>query len=157
MISPSESSKHCPIPCPMSSKNKKMSSKSSRASEEPSSAYDHDKFFNESTTEKFGLISANRSFVKEKRFQHPNDFFRKTIARKGWSSLRQPPRPTAKMVVREFYANLVAHVLKKVRVRGVLVGFCAKSINRYYNLEPVNPEAYDRLHENPTTQKSLGC
>ena len=34
-------------------------------------------------------------------------------------------------------------------MRGVLVDFSAKSINRYYNLEPVNPEAYDRLHEQP--------
>ena len=34
-------------------------------------------------------------------------------------------------------------------VREVLVYFSAKSINWYYNLEPVNPEAYDRLHENP--------
>ena len=29
----------------------------------------------------------------------------------------------------------------------VLVDFSAKSINRYYNLEPVNPEACDRVHE----------
>ena len=34
-------------------------------------------------------------------------------------------------------------------MHGVLVDFNAKSINRYYNLEPVNPEAYDRLHEHP--------
>ena len=60
-------------------------------------------------------------------------------------SLFQPPRPAAISVVREFYANLTFHV----RVHGVLVGFSAKSINRYYNLEAVNPEAYDRLHENP--------
>ena len=32
---------------------------------------------------------------------------------------------------------------------GVLVYFSAKSINRYYNLEPVNPDAFDRLHEQP--------
>ena len=32
-------------------------------------------------------------------------------------------------------------------MREVLVDFSAKSINQYYNLEPVNPEAYDRLHE----------
>ena len=31
----------------------------------------------------------------------------------------------------------------------VLVDFSAKSINRYYNIEPVNPEAYDSLHEHP--------
>ena len=31
----------------------------------------------------------------------------------------------------------------------VLVDFSAKSINRYYNLKSVNPEAYDRLHEHP--------
>ena len=138
-----------PNPCLMSSKKRKMSSKGSRASDEPSQAYDHSKFVNESATEKFGLISANFSFIKEKGFQHPDDFFRKTITRKGWGALCQPPRPTAMMVVREFYANLSAHVLKKVRVREVLVEFSAKFINRYYNLEPVNSEAFDRLHEHP--------
>ena len=135
--------------CPTSIKKQKMSSKSSRASEEPSSAYDHKKFVNESMTEKFGLIFANLSFIKEKGFQHPEDFFRKTIARKGWGALCQPPRPTATMVVREFYANLAAHVLKKVRVLGVLVDFSVKSINAYYHLEPVNAEPYDRLYVNP--------
>ena len=59
------------------------------------------------------------------------------------------------MVVREFYSNLAAHVLKKIRVHEVLVDFSAKSINRYYNLEPVNPEAYDQLHENPNYPKVL--
>ena len=49
--------------------------------------------------------------------------------------------------VREFYANLSAHVLKKVCICRVLVEFSAKSINRYYNLEPVTSEAFDRLHE----------
>ena len=131
----------------MSSKKKKMSSKRGRVSEEPAHSYDHDKSINESTTEKFGLISKNRSFIKEKGFHHPDDFFRKTIANKGWKALCQPPSPTAISVVREFYANLTSHVMKKVRVRGVLVDFSAKSINRYYNLEPINPEAYDRLHK----------
>ena len=31
----------------------------------------------------------------------------------------------------------------------MLVDSSVKSMNRYYNLDPVNPEAYDRLHENP--------
>ena len=59
------------------------------------------------------------------------------------------------MVMREFYANLAAYVQKKVRVHGVLVDFSAKSINHYYNLEPVNPEAYDWLHENPNYPEVL--
>ena len=67
----------------------------------------------------------------------------------------QPPRPAAMIVVRDFYANLAAHVLKKVRVRGVLVDFSAKSINIYYNLELVNPEAKDRLHENSSYPEVL--
>ena len=79
----------------------------------------------------------------------PTIFFRKTIARKGWGGLCQPPRPAATMVVREFYANLAAHVLKKACVCGVLVDFSAKSINYYYNLEPVNSEAFNRLYEHP--------
>ena len=129
----------------MSSKKRKMSSKSSWVTEEPSLAYDHGKLVNESITKKFGLISSNRSFIKEKGFQHLDDFFRKSIARKGWGALCQHSRPAATMVVPEFYANLVPHVLKMVRVRGVLVDFSVKSINRYY--KPVNPEAFDRLHE----------
>ena len=132
-----------------------MSSNRSRASEEPSPAYDHDKFVNESTTEKFGLISSNRSFIKEKGFQHREDFFRKSIARKGWGALCQPLRPAAKMVIREFYANLAAHVLKKVRVHEVLVDFSAKSIIAYDNLEPVNAEPYDRLYANPNYREIL--
>ena len=59
------------------------------------------------------------------------------------------------MVVREFYANLAAYVLKKVRVRGVLVDFSAKSFNAYYNLEPVNAEPYDRLYGNPNYPEIL--
>ena len=52
-------------------------------------------------------------------------------------------------VVREFYANLASHVLKKVQVRGVLVDFSTESINRFYSLEYVPSEAFDRLHEHP--------
>ena len=88
----------------------------------------------------------NRSFIKEKGFHHPEDFFRKTIADKGWRALCQPLHPTATSVVREFYANLTSHVLKKVRVGGVLVDFSAKSINQYYNLDSVPSEPFDRLH-----------
>ena len=76
-----------PYKYPMSSKKQKMSSKRSQASEEPAHSYDYDKFVNESTTEKFGLISKNRSFIKEKGFHHFNDFVRKTIVNKGWKAL----------------------------------------------------------------------
>ena len=94
----------------MSSKKQKLSSKRSRASEEPTHDYDHEKFVNESAVEKFGLISKNSSFIKEKGFHHSDDLFRKTITNKGWRVLCQPPRPVATSVVREFYANLASHV-----------------------------------------------
>ena len=123
--------------------------------EEPSDDYDHVKFVNVGAAEKFGLISKNRSFIKEKGFHHSEDFFCKTIANKGWRALCQPPRPVATMVVREFYANLEANVLKKARVRGVLVDFSAKSINEFYNLKSVNSEVYDRLQENPNYPEML--
>ena len=139
----------------MLSKKKKLSLKRSRASEEPTHGYDHNKFVNESATEKFGLISKNRSFIKEKGFHHPNDFFHKTIMNKGWWALCQPPSLASTSVVLEFYVNLASHIPKKVRVREVLVDFSAKSINRYYNLEPVNLEAYDRLHEHPNYPEVL--
>ena len=138
-----------PYKCPMSSKKQKMTSKRDQVSEELAYSYDHEKFFNESMTKKFNLIFKNRSFIKEKGFHHLDDFFRKMIANKGWWTLCQPPRSAATSVVQEFYANLASHILKKVRVHEVLVDFSAKSINRYYNLELVNPEAFDRLHEQP--------
>ena len=50
------------------------------------------------------------------------------------------------MVVREFYANLASHKNKKVRVHGVWVDFYAKSINEYYNLEPMDSGAFDILY-----------
>ena len=130
MISkPRQPSKPDPIKCPMSSKKHKLSLKLSRASEDPTHDYDHEKFVNVSTVEKFRLISKNRSFIKKKGFHHPDDFFCKTIANKGWRALYQPSRPTAIIVVREFYANLASHVMKRVQVHGVLVNFRAKSIN----------------------------
>ena len=104
---------------------------------------------NSSAADRFGIICKNRSFIKEKGFHHPDDFFRKTIAAKGWRALCQPPHPAAMSVVREFYANLASHVLKRVRVRGVLVDFSAESINSFYSLEHVPSEAFDRLHEHP--------
>ena len=87
-----------PYKCPRSSKKQKMSSKRGWTSEEPAHSYDHDKFFNESVAEKFGLISKNRSFIKEKGVHHPDDFH-KTIANKGWRALYQPPNPAATSVV----------------------------------------------------------
>ena len=108
-----------PYQCPMSSKRQKMTTKRGRASDEPAHSYDHDKFVNESATEKFGLISKNRSFIKEKGFHHPDDFFHNTIANKGWRALCQPPTPAVTMAVQEFYANLASNMNKKVKVRGV--------------------------------------
>ena len=133
----------------MSGKRQKLPAKRSRASEAPTPAFDASRFANLSADEWFGSICKNRSFIKEKGFHHPDDFFRKTIEAKGWRALCQPPRPAAMSVVREFYANLASHVLKKVRVRGVLVDFSAESINSYYGLEHIPPGPFDQLREHP--------
>ena len=133
----------------MSSKRQKLPAKRSRPSEAPTPAFDASRFANLSAAERFGTICKNRSFIKEKGFHHPDDFFRKTIEAKGWRALCQPPRPAAMSVVREFYANLDSHVLKKVRVRGVLVNFSAESINIYYGLEHIPPGPFDQLREHP--------
>ena len=84
---------------PMSSKRQKMTAKRGQVSEEPAQSYDHTKFVNEGAAEKFGLISKNWSFIKEKGFHHPEDFFSKIIANKGWRALCQPPKPTATIIV----------------------------------------------------------
>ena len=134
---------------PMSGKRQKLPTKRGRASEDPTPNYNVTRFVNESAADWFGTICKNRSFIKEKGFHYPNDFFRKTITAKGWRALCQPPHPAAMSVVREFYANLASHVLKKVRVRGVLVDFSAESINSYYSLAHVPLEPFDRLYEHP--------
>ena len=137
------------VPSPMSGKRQKLPTKRGRASEDPTPNYDVTRFCNEGATDRFDTICKNRSLIKEKGFHHPDDFFRKTIAAKGWRALCQPPHPAAMSVVREFYANLASHVVKKVRVRGVLVDFSAESINHYYNLDHVPSEPFDRLYERP--------
>ena len=134
---------------PMSSKRQKMTSKHGRASDEPARTYDHDKFVNEGAFEKFDLICKNRSFIKKKGFHHPDDFFRTTIAARGWQALCQLPRPATTRVVREFYANLASHVVNKVRVRSVFIDFSARSSNQYYHLDPIPLEPFDRLHARP--------
>ena len=133
----------------MSGKRKKLPAKRSRPSEAPPPAFDASRFVNASAADRFSIICKNRSFIKEKGFHHPDDFFRKTIEAKGWRALCQPPRPAAMSVVREFYANLTSHVLKKVRVRGILVDFSAESINSFYGLEHIPPGPFDQLREHP--------
>ena len=46
-------------------------------------------------------------------------------------------------------------MVKQVRVRGMLVDFNARSINEFYNLEPVSDEAYNRLREDPNYPEVL--
>ena len=133
----------------MSGKRQKLPTKRSRSSEDPTPTYDVTRFVNESAADRFGTIFKNRSFIKEKGFHNPDDFFRKTIAAKGWRALCQPPHPAAMSVVREFYANLASHVLKKVLVRGILVDFSAESINRFYSLDHIPSEPFNRLYEHP--------
>ena len=133
----------------MSGKRQKLPTKQGRSNEDPTPNYDVTRFVNEGAADRFGTICKNRSFIKEKGFHHPDDFFRKTIAAKGWRALCQPPHPAAMSVVREFYANLASHVLKKVRVRGILVDFSAESINSFYSLDHVPSEPFNWLYEHP--------
>ena len=80
----------------MSGKRQKLPTKRSRSSEDPTPTYDVTRFVNEIAADRFGAICKNRSFIKEKGFHHPDDFFRKTIAAKGGARVvRQSrlPRP----------------------------------------------------------------
>ena len=69
---------------PMSGKRQMLPTKRGRASEDPTPNYDVTRFVNEGAADRFGTICKNRSFIKEKGFHHPDDFFCKTITAKGW-------------------------------------------------------------------------
>ena len=84
---------------PMSGKRQKLPTKRGRASEDPTPTFDVTRFVNEGVADRFDTIFKNRSFIKEKGFHHPDEFFRKTIVAKGWRALCQPPRPAAMSVV----------------------------------------------------------
>ena len=83
----------------MSGKRQKLPAKQGWASENPTPNFDVTRFINEGATDRFGTICTNLSFIKEKGFHHHDDFFRKTIAAKGWRELCQPPHPAAMSVV----------------------------------------------------------
>ena len=68
---------------PMSGKRIKLTAKRGRANDDPTPNFDLSKFVNEGVADRFGTICKNRSFIKEKGFHHPDDFFRKTITTKG--------------------------------------------------------------------------
>ena len=55
----------------------------------------------------------------------------------------------------EFYTNLASHMNKKVKVRGICFDFCAKSINKFYNLEPLDAGAFDNLYAAPNYPEIL--
>ena len=46
-------------------------------------------------------------------------------------------------------------MVKKVRVRGVLVDFSARSINEFYQLEPVDDAVYNIIEEAPNYPEVL--
>ena len=85
---------------PMSGKRQKLPTKWGRPSEDSTPNYDVTRFVNEGAVDRFGTICKNRSFIEEKGFHHPDDFFRKKIVAKGWRALCQPPHPAAMSVVR---------------------------------------------------------
>ena len=62
----------------MSSKKRKMSSKSSRASEEASQNYDHDKFINESAVKKASSLEITPS-LRRRDFNIPTIFSGKPL------------------------------------------------------------------------------
>ena len=77
----------------MSGKRQKLPAKRSRPSEAPTPAFDASRFINESAADRFSIICKNRSFIKEKGFHHPDDFFRKTIEKKRVACLVPTPSP----------------------------------------------------------------
>ena len=77
----------------------KVAYKAGSAHEDPTPNFDVSRFVNEGVADRLGTICKNRSFIKEKGFHHPDDFFRKTIMAKGWRALCQPPHPAAMSVV----------------------------------------------------------
>ena len=84
----------------MSGKRQKLPTKRGQTSEDPTPNYDVSRFVNEGTADRFGTIYKNRFVIKEKGFHHPDDFFHKTIAAKGWRALCQQPHPATMSVVR---------------------------------------------------------
>ena len=64
------------------------------------------------------MIARNRTFIKEKGFEHPKDLFRKDIANKGWRELCKVPKIVVISIVREFYANFPTWLIKSSKEYG---------------------------------------
>ena len=89
-----------------------MTSKSQRVSKRafnapPLEEYNHDMFITFEASKRYTMIARNITFIKEKGFEHPKDFFKKYISNKGSNDLSKQPKQAVISVVRKFYANLV--------------------------------------------------
>ena len=115
----------------------------------PPEKYNYNKFVTLEASRRYTTTARNITSIKEKGFEHTNDFFLKDIDTKEWKELCKLPKPTVISIVREFFANLVDQGLKKVWVRGKWVPFDSETINAFYNLPKVDNEAYESLRNNP--------
>ena len=95
----------------MESKKQRLSKRALNTA--PLEEYNNEKFVTLEASRRYTLIARNRTCIKEKGFEHTDDFFVKGIAIKGWKKLCKPPKPAAISVVREFYENLADQGLKK--------------------------------------------
>ena len=119
--------------------------------------YDHTKFMNLDASKRYTSWVTIRKFIKEKGFEHPEDFFCAYIANKGWKELCKPPKLAVMSMVREFYSNLCEQVTKKVWVRGKWVSFDSATINEFYKLPRVDDKGYQKLCETPDYIVSIKC
>ena len=55
-----------------------------------SEEYNHDMFIALEACKRYTMIERNITFIKEKDFEHLEDFSRKDIANKGWRELCKP-------------------------------------------------------------------
>ena len=139
----------------MSSKRKRLSK---RASNSPlSKEYKHNMFITLEVSKRYTMIARNRTFIKEKGFEHTENFFGKDIENKGWKELCKPATPIVISIVREFYANLADQALKRVWVSGKWVPFDSETINNFYNLPNVDNEAYEKLSNEPNYKEIIKC
>ena len=107
--------------------------------------FDKEKFISEDAQNQFHETVAKRHPIAERGLCIPGVNFpsiQNNFRARQWDDFCAQPKVAIVPIVREFYANAPEHDNRKVFVRGKMVNFSGKAINKFFKLPDIERDEY---------------